>query len=116
MEKLNYLTMLTALRECAEIDGLRVGIFTSLQKRRLDTFDELIESMDKEECELKSRSVRSSTNTFIEFKNGSYIKVLGASENARGHAFHKVLYEEGISNELLHCVIRPTEKLRSPLF
>lgn len=116
MEKLNYLTMLTALRDCTETDGFRVGIFATRQARVLGIFDELIKSMDDEERNAKSRSVRTANSTFIEFKNGSYLKVLGAKESARGNVFHRVLYEAGINEEILNCVIRYTERLKSPLF
>ena len=34
-----------------------------------------------------------------------------ASNNARGHAFNEVLYEEGIDEDILHVVVQPTEKL-----
>lgn len=112
MQELNYLTMLTAVRECVNKERFRVGIFTRTQANRLSVCLELLESMDEEEQEAKLRAVRSANNSFIEFKNGSYIKVLGASENARGHAFHKVLYEPGIGYEVLNCVVRHTEKLR----
>ena len=39
------------------------------------------------------------------------IFLTSASNNARGHAFNEVLYEEGIDEEILHVVVQPTEKL-----
>lgn len=112
MQELNYLTMLTAVRDCMNTEKLCVGIFTNTQANALAICLELIESMDADEQEAELRAVRNAGNSFVEFKNGSYIKVLSANENARGHAFHKVLYENGIGREVLNCVIRPTEKLR----
>jgi len=105
MQELNYLNMLTAVRDCTEIKNYRVGIFATRQARVLSIYDELVKSMDDEERNATSRFVRSGS-TFIEFKNGSYLRVLGAKESARGHAFHKVLYEAGINDEILNCVIR----------
>lgn len=99
MQELNYLTMLTAVRECVNKERFCVGIFTRTQANRLSVCLELLESMN-------------ANSSFIEFKNGSYIKVLSASQNARGHAFHKVLHEPGIDYEVLNCVVRYTEKLR----
>lgn len=91
MQELNYLTVLSAVRECVNKERFCVGIFTRTQADRLSVYHELLESMDEEEQKAMRRAVRSANNSFIEFKNGSYIKVLGASENTRGHAFHKVL-------------------------
>ena len=86
MQELNYLTVLSAVRE-----HVCVGIFTRTRADRLSVYHGLLESMDKEQKAMR-RAVRNASNSFIEFKNGSYIKVLSASQNARGNAFHKVLY------------------------
>lgn len=91
MQELNYLTVLSAVRECVNKERFCVGIFTGTQADRLSVYHELLESMDEEEQKAMRRAVRNASNSFIEFKNGSYIKVFGASQNARGHAFHKVL-------------------------
>ncbi len=48
---------------------------------------------------------------YIQLEDISIIKFLSASNNARGHAFNEVLYEEGIDEEILHVVVQPTEKL-----
>lgn len=112
MQQLNYLSMLTAVRDCTETDGFRVGIFTNRLSYAKEVFSELMESMDEEEREAQSRAVKSFNSNFIEFKNGSYIKVLSASENARGNAFHKVLYQDGIDRDILYCVVKHTEKLQ----
>ena len=112
MQELNYLTMLTAVRECVNKERFRVGIFTRTQANRLSVCQELFESMDEEEQKATHPAVRNANSYFIEFKNGSYIKVLSASQNARGYAFRKVLHEPGIDHEVLNCVVRYTEKLR----
>ena len=112
MQELNYLTMLTAVRECVNKERFCVGIFTRTQANRLSVCLELLESMDEEEQEATYRAVRNANSSFIEFKNGSYIKVLSANENARGYSFDKVLYEDDIDHEILYNIVQPTEKLR----
>ena len=112
MQEIKYLTVRSAVRECVNKERFCVGIFTRTQANRLSVCLELLESMDEEEQKATHRAVRNTNSSFIEFKNGSYIKVFGASQNARGHAFHKVLHEPGIDYEVLNCVVRYTEKLR----
>ncbi len=83
MQELNYLTMLTAVRECVNKERFCVGIFTRTRANSLPIYLELLQGMDEEEQKAKLRAVKSTNNSFIEFKNGSCIKVLSASQNAR---------------------------------
>lgn len=96
MQELNYLTMLTAVRECVNKEGFRVGIFASARCRLYPICHELLESMDEEERKEWFRATGSNDNFFIEFWNGSYIKIISASDHGRGQAFHMVLCEPGI--------------------
>lgn len=111
MQELNYLTMITAVRNCVETDGFRVGIFIRTRADENRVLSDILQSMDDEEMGAYSRVRRTTNRNIIEFRNGSWIRVLGASENSRGLAFHKVLYEPDIDHEAL-CVVRYTEKLR----
>lgn len=49
----------------------------------------------------------------IEFHNGSYIKVISASDNARGNRLHLLIADEDINDEVLDCVLRRCEILES---
>lgn len=49
----------------------------------------------------------------IEFHNGSYIKVIPASDNARGNRLHLLIADEDINDEVLDCVFRRCETLES---
>lgn len=48
-------------------------------------------------------------SNYISFTNGSIITFVRASDNARGHKFHHILYDRNIDHELLACVVLPTE-------
>lgn len=111
MQRLNYLTILTTIRKCVEIDRFYAGVFVKTCAKKAIVSKDIINSMDKEEQKTVCQSIISANNAVVMFKNGSYIKVLGMNVNTRGYAFHTVLYEEGIDREFLDCVIRPTEKL-----
>lgn len=71
MQELNYLTMLTAVRECVNKERLCVGIFTRTQANRLSVYLELLESMDEEEQKATHRAVRNANSSFIGFKMGA---------------------------------------------
>lgn len=110
MQELNYLTLLSAIRDCSETDNLKVGVFSKTGQERLGACLEAIESMDSEEQDMMLRATKQSAASIIEFKNGSYIKFLPVREDVRGYAFNRVLYMSNIEKEILDCVIRPTEK------
>lgn len=110
MQRLNYLTMITAIRNCVEKECFSVGVFTKTLARKEGVLMDVMGSMDKSELESVLKSPKNKHDTIVTFKNGSYIKILGANTGARGYAFNSILYENGIDQELLECVIRPTEK------
>lgn len=112
MQELNYLSMISAVRDCITTDGLSVCIFTRLEASRSDVLSEVIESMTEEEQDAVLWISKSANTAFIEFKNKSCIRVAAANEKARGYRFHKVLYEEDIEREILDDIIRPIEKPR----
>lgn len=116
MQELNYLTMLKAVRDCSETDNLKIGVFFKTGQERLSACLEAIESMDAEERSMMLRATKQPVASIIEFKNGSCIKFLPARESVRGYAFNRVLYMSDIDQDILNCVIRPTEKIRNPRF
>ncbi len=109
MKKLNDLLLLNAIRRCST-EEYRVGIFFSRMANICPVFQYAMECITDDEEEYDALS-DSRKDKEIRFKNGSIIKFLSASNNARGHAFNEVLYEEGIDEDILHVVVQPTEKL-----
>ena len=112
MQKLNDITMISAVSDCIEQDGFRVGIYTGTYAGRNAILSNITNGMNETERAAVLRTINSTSTAVIEFKNGSIIRVLGASENTRGHAFYKVLYEGDIDKDILNNVVRHTEKLK----
>lgn len=57
------------------------------------------------------RVCKSVCDTTIKFHNGSYIRVIPASDNARGYKMHLLIADKNISDDVLNCVLRPCEIL-----
>lgn len=47
----------------------------------------------------------------IEFHNGSYIRIIPATDNSRGYRFHLLIADKEISNEIINYILRPCETL-----
>lgn len=105
MKKLNDLLLLNAIRKCST-EEYSVGVFFSCMANICPVFQYAMECITDDEEEYDAL-LESRKDKEIRFKKGSIIKFLSASNNARGHAFNEVLYEEGIDEEILHV----TEKL-----
>lgn len=108
MRQLNYLTMLTALRRCLETPFFKVGIFAKTHYRARRVFAELLGEVANEASDFYNPTT---STEFVSFKNGSEIRVLSTSAISRGYIFHEVLYEDGISKELLGCIVFPAERI-----
>lgn len=99
-----------AVAKCRRERGYKVGIALNTGARRTHIehwFRDCISDADT----LRVR--RNGYNMMIEFHNGSYIKVISASDNARGNRLHLLIADEDISDEVLDCVLRPCEILES---
>lgn len=99
-----------AVAKCRRERGYKVGIALNTGARRTHIeywFRDCISDVDT----LRVR--RNGYNMMIEFHNGSYIKVISASDNARGNRLHLLIADEDISDEVLDCVLRPCEILES---
>lgn len=56
------------------------------------------------------KSMRYNTNeASVCFKNGSIIRIVPATDNARGYRAHNIVVDADITNrEIIYCVIKPT--------
>lgn len=86
MQELNYLTMLTAVRECVNKERFCVGIFTRTQANRLSVCLELLESMDEEEQKATHRAVRNTNSSPIKM-NKDFEKAMYALNERYGEDF-----------------------------
>ncbi len=100
-----------SIRLCTQKPNYKVGVFTKTLQDAKEACSEAIRLIaeDKEESELVSRKAVGTFNNCISFTNGSIIKFVRASDNARGHKFHHILYDRNIDHELLATIVRPAE-------
>ncbi len=107
----DYLELLKAIRTCVRKPYYKAGVFTiTMQDAKLicaDAMDAIIQ--DDEEMTAVNHRINTVFEQSISFKNGSLIKFIRASENARGNKFHFALYNTDIDYRLLVTVIQPTE-------
>ena len=99
-----------AVAKCRREPGYKVGIALNSRAKHNEVEMCLRGCLrDTDECRIR----RSVCNMMIEFHNGSYIKVIHASDNARGNRLHLLIADEDINDEVLDCVFRRCETLES---
>lgn len=87
--------MISSLLHC------RVGLFYITEDWAKEKLEFLASKIPEEDIE-------SRTKLEIRLKNGNCIKAVNAGTSARGSKFNRVLCQEGISEEVLNTVIKPT--------
>lgn len=111
MVQYDYLELLKIIRDCVHKPHYRAGIFTTTTQdaKRIYADAMIAIVQDEEERSALNRRIDHSSQMFVSFNNGSFIKFISASENARGNRFHSVLYDKNIDHEILVTIIQPTE-------
>ena len=98
------------IRLCLRYRHFRSLIFVSMRIKRNTVF-EYLEYFCKNSWFIR-RNIGlmkcNSNEVLVCFKNGSFIRVVPATENARGHRANNVVIDTDITNqEIIHCIIRP---------
>lgn len=97
MDKLNGLSLARAMQRCNRNLGYQVIILFKSAARRHDFIDEMLEyDINDNESDIKGISRHMG---LIKFKNGSYIRAIGMSTNARGLQANEILYDDGVTVE-----------------
>ena len=99
-----------AVAKCRKEPGYKVGIALNSRVKHNEV-EICLRGCLRDTDEFRVR--RSICNMMIEFHNGSYIKVISASDNARGNRLHLLIADEDINDEVLDCVLRRCEILES---
>lgn len=99
------------IRLCLRYRHFRSVIYVSLHIKKNIVF-EYIEFLCNSNWFIKRNITRiknNSNETFIGFKNGSFIRVAPSRESARGIRANNIVIDSDITNqEIIHCVLRPT--------
>lgn len=99
-----------AVAKCRKEPGYKVGIALNSRAKHNEV-EMCLRGCLRDTDEFRVR--RSVCSMMIEFHNGSYIKVMSASDNTRGNKLHLLIADEDINDEVLNCVLRPCEILES---
>lgn len=99
-----------AVAKCRRERGYKIGIALNSRAKHNDV-ELCLRACLRDSDDFRVR--RGGSNMMIEFHNGSYIKVISASDNARGNRLHLLIADEDINDEVLSCVLRPCEILES---
>lgn len=96
-----------AIDICIEKGGYRVGIVC--MSKNIEEIGEvmynILRNIDPPVGDYIRSFIWSKHRTVVYFKNGSYIKAINASNNLRGGRFNSLLLDEGISDEIVRCVL-----------
>lgn len=114
MTELNYLTMLTAIREAVTYPSIKIAIFTGSSKRCDYITRELFEAIDEVEEQKEYVSYRcggACTQNIVSFKNGSSIEINLITHEAKQKRYHKILYDNNIGEVVLYCILSRLESL-----
>lgn len=102
--ELSFLDLLKAIRICVNKPRYYVGIFTDTVADAKYTCAEAY-GLIKEDIEMLSAvngCIDRSTDQFITFNNGSYIKFIRVAGNIRGHKFHRILYTKKVPQDIVY--------------
>lgn len=114
MNELNSLSLVIEVMNCCERPHHRTGIFLKYQADVESAYRAAIKLAEEssEDGGVLQRKIARKNDPNLEFKNGSIMQFRRVPENARGYAFHSVLYDPRIEDEPLYQVIYHTEKIR----
>ena len=94
------------IRYCHELPRYHCGIYVKKFEDRKSIFDKLTKLItDNDSIE---RIFNNSCSAEVRFKNGSFIRIIRASENARGYKNHGAIIDVEIEDEIVNCIIMPT--------
>lgn len=96
---------------CVIKDRYRAGIYVASDKSEIvfDMVGNILKDFGINQENGISKSRRSlHGGRWFEFKNGSSLKILFASQTVRGNKFNDIIIDSNIEEELKHCVYRQT--------
>lgn len=92
---------------CIANPGYKSGIFVKNGQKIKLVFD-CIKDFESVLKDVASRIFVNRYDCFVEFKNGSRIKVVVASENCRGQKYNGAVIDYDIGYQSLNCIILPS--------
>lgn len=94
---------------CLEKDKYKVGIATKGFEKRDIVRQQILDMITGSDC---VEHIRNSKYNFeVQFKNGSVIKLILASDSSRGNMLHLLIVDREISIDVVECVLKRCELL-----
>lgn len=97
-----------AVAKCRRERGYRI-IIAIPNRNRIQDIECVLRGLIRDADEVVIRRPQGGLN--VEFNTGSCIKVLPASDSARGHRSHLLIADKCIDDEIIDCVLKPYETL-----
>ena len=91
---------------CKSFPMYRCGIYIKRMEKKDYIMDELKKLLFSDI--MVTRVINSSFLSEVHFENGSVIKIIRASDNARGHKNNGAIIDREMDDETLRCIIMPS--------
>lgn len=96
-----------AIDICEEFPGYKIGIALS----DISDSKSIIDILSANIKHTGARVIVSRNDSRIEFRNGSYIRIMSGSDNQRGYRCNLFIVDHNIDREIINCVFLPCERL-----
>lgn len=92
---------------CINFDGYKAGVFVS-DTSKINKINEILKKENEANLQLQIIKYRfTKREMFVEFSNGSYMKIFQPSENCRGYKFNGCIVDKNITQNVKDCIIHP---------
>lgn len=107
--KTDEISLISALQKqmffCETYKNYRCGVFTTSQIERQQVMSIISNLLPIPNHDIELRA--NACNSIVRFKNGSYIKLVHASDGARGHKFNGLIVSTSVSEDIYLNILRP---------
>lgn len=86
--------------------AFKIGIFGRTKEKALCAFEQYVERLNYEDIKYIRKSRAYGEAECVLF-NGTIIKAVSATDNARGHKFDRIIYDEEINYDKMNYIVKP---------
>ena len=112
MISLSRSALVYAISICREKENYRVTVVCDSETGSEAVMEELCNFNLVRDPQHTHRVVKGRNSSYLQFKNGSIIRVIAARESVRGLRSHLIIVSPEVNKEIVECVLRPMETLK----
>lgn len=112
MLSLSRSALVYAISICEEKENYKVTVACGSEVGREVIMEEFRYFNLEKDTQRIGRIVKGRNNSYVQFKNGSIIRVIVARESAHGIRSHLIIVSPEVNKEIVECVLRPMETLK----